>query len=485
MHSTIFNLPSTEISNISTMPSLIITGHPSTGKTSFANLLASRAMAHPSNLITTVVIINETTSRPDKTIYECYKNSTEEKLTRSALKSEFDKYVKANESSKLVILDSMNYIKGFRYELHCISKAAGQKHGVIWLLCKEVVAKEWNERRKKVEENDYDRDMKIQKDGHTHKYHSADMMSELMSRYEPPDQRNRWDRPLYRVDVHSTLEDSFLEEILKGVQLIKTTKNTNDGSSEDNGTGCVAEEILNRSVYNMHSLSNAIRDTSQSNALTSHKMVTSFRRNAKKSGSSGFKRAAKGVARNDLDSSLSEDKVKKSVGTKVVESAEDTKSSRQKDAGGTGESSTVPSMKRQVEKIEDLIDPILNSLLLDVEPLKEGLSTRLHIGANSNVLHDVDSISQETMSEFNKAQRSLASLGSIGHGGTIVVKVGKGTTGGGAGEVRSMKLNRTVQLAELKQFRRQYIKYVSVHPPQDTSEVGIAKSFLSYIENQL
>ena len=129
------------------MPSLILTGHPCAGKTTFANRLAAQALAHKSNLIQSTIIINEQSARPDKTIYECYANSTEEKLTRSALKSEFDKY--AMDPTKLVILDSMNYIKGFRYELHCISKSAGQKHGVIWVLCKENVAKAWNDVRSK------------------------------------------------------------------------------------------------------------------------------------------------------------------------------------------------------------------------------------------------------------------------------------------------------------------------------------------------
>ena len=92
-----------------------------------AKLLAERAKSHRSGLIKNVVIINEQSARPDKTLFQCYETSTEEKLTRSALKSEFDKYV-VGDRTTLVILDSLNYIKGFRYELHCISKAVGEKH---------------------------------------------------------------------------------------------------------------------------------------------------------------------------------------------------------------------------------------------------------------------------------------------------------------------------------------------------------------------
>ena len=118
------------------MPSLVLTGHPCVGKTTFAHLLAARALRHPSNTISNVIHIRESTACPDRTKAECYSDSHKEKTTRAALKSEFDRAVNERGSggSTLVILDSLNYIKGFRYELHCISKAAGERHGVVWVM---------------------------------------------------------------------------------------------------------------------------------------------------------------------------------------------------------------------------------------------------------------------------------------------------------------------------------------------------------------
>jgi tRNA uridine 5-carbamoylmethylation protein Kti12 len=46
-------------------------------------------------------------------------DSTSEKELRGSLKSEVQKLV---SKETLIILDSLNYIKGYRYELYCVSK---------------------------------------------------------------------------------------------------------------------------------------------------------------------------------------------------------------------------------------------------------------------------------------------------------------------------------------------------------------------------
>lgn len=60
----------------------------------------------------------------------------------------------------LVIVDALNYIKGFRYQMHCSAKALATPMCVVW--CQG----------------------------------GGDATSELGSRFEAPDERNRWDRPL-------------------------------------------------------------------------------------------------------------------------------------------------------------------------------------------------------------------------------------------------------------------------------------------------
>lgn len=429
------------------MPSLIITGHPSTGKTTFAQLLSERALSHKSNLIQSTVIINEKSARPDKTIRECYANSTEEKLTRSALKSEFDKYVK--DSSKLVILDSMNYIKGFRYELHCISKAAGQKHGVIWLMCKEDVGKAWNKKRQRENDPNF--------------FYSEEQMQELIQRYEPPDQRNRWDRPLYRVDVVSTLKEETLAEL--GVQIESKNKTISD-TDEDCHTAKTAEDILKKSVYNMHSLSDVISDATQSKVAASNVMAgKSFRRVG--AGKGLFQRAVKNV--DDDNDHLS------SSNTSDIDVSYNEPKEDMHNQSLMGSENKVKEVPRKVKNMNDLIDEILDSFLLDVEALKEGMSTKLQPSASSNVLHDVDNISQETMNTFLRAQESSLAIGAAN--GSIVIPIGKGS--------HKMTIGRHLKIAEVKRLRRQYLKWITSHVPKDTSEEGIAKSFLSYLQNQV
>lgn len=44
----------------------------------------------------------------------------DESLTRSALKSAIERRISRDV---IVIADSMNYVKGYRYELYCVSRA--------------------------------------------------------------------------------------------------------------------------------------------------------------------------------------------------------------------------------------------------------------------------------------------------------------------------------------------------------------------------
>lgn len=76
-------------------------------------------------------------------------------------------------------MDYLSYIKGYRYELHCIAKAHKTLHCIVQTIVHKDICIEWNRNRK--EENKY----------------SDTVCSELIMRYEPPDSRNRWDSPLF------------------------------------------------------------------------------------------------------------------------------------------------------------------------------------------------------------------------------------------------------------------------------------------------
>ncbi len=115
-------------------------------------------------------------------------------------------------------------------------------------------------------------------------------------------------------------------------------------------------------------------------------------------------------------------------------------------------------------------DEILDSFLLKVQPLKEGMSTRQNIAEDANVLQEMDSITQRLVS-------ALASAQSAPTGGKLQVATN--------GMTFIMDYKRPIALTELRRLRKQYLQWVALHPPEDSCEQGIAKSFLSYIEAQL
>ena len=60
---------------------------------------------------------------------ESYKDSTSEKMHRAKLKSEAEKFL---DDKCVVILDSLNYIKGYRYELYCIVRNLKTRHCLVY-----------------------------------------------------------------------------------------------------------------------------------------------------------------------------------------------------------------------------------------------------------------------------------------------------------------------------------------------------------------
>jgi protein KTI12 len=122
------------------MPLIIICGNPCTGKTTFTNSLASFLINHG---IEKVEVVNEELLGINKA--EGYKTSSIEKSTRGSLKSNTDHRL---SGQSFVIVDSLNYIKGFRYELFCSARTFRTPHCVVWVECPTQTADAWNEIRR-------------------------------------------------------------------------------------------------------------------------------------------------------------------------------------------------------------------------------------------------------------------------------------------------------------------------------------------------
>ena len=89
-------------------------GIPCSGKTTRALEIAKYLVQ---NNKVDVQIVNEEFLGLSKAEY--LKDPQQEKIMRASLKSNVEKFI---DSQRVVILDSMNYIKGFRYELFCLAR---------------------------------------------------------------------------------------------------------------------------------------------------------------------------------------------------------------------------------------------------------------------------------------------------------------------------------------------------------------------------
>ncbi|ETV89594.1 hypothetical protein, variant 7 [Aphanomyces astaci] len=131
-------------------------------------------------------------------------DSRAEKLTRGSLKSRVDHHLNA---SCVVILDSLNYIKGCRYELFCMAKENSTTHCVVYVDTPVAISQQRNQDR------DGDKFPDI-------------MVDAIARRFEEPLEKNRWDSPLIRVlpDVDDTNVSLVLQHIEQVILHGKVTK---------------------------------------------------------------------------------------------------------------------------------------------------------------------------------------------------------------------------------------------------------------------
>ncbi|KAI8837074.1 chromatin associated protein KTI12-domain-containing protein [Chytridium lagenaria] len=155
------------------MPLIVMCGLPCSGKTTRATQLASILELHiqqhnvqvqqlrlnpikhkkPPTLITynpKVIIINEESLLTVRG--EMYKDANEEKKLRGALLSAVERWL---DRETVVVLDSMNYIKGFRYQLHCISKAARTTHCIYFCMASPETSRLYNTQRASTSQDSY------------------------------------------------------------------------------------------------------------------------------------------------------------------------------------------------------------------------------------------------------------------------------------------------------------------------------------------
>lgn len=107
---------------------------------------------------------------------EYYNDPTQEKILRGSLRSNVEKYL---DSKRVVILDSMNYIKGFRYELYCLARNAMTNLMIVFCDTEREIAE------------------KICDEGAYENAFPKELFNDYAGRLERPIPSNRWDSPLF------------------------------------------------------------------------------------------------------------------------------------------------------------------------------------------------------------------------------------------------------------------------------------------------
>ncbi|XP_031567489.1 protein KTI12 homolog [Actinia tenebrosa] len=168
------------------MPLVILTGFPCSGKTKRVSELKKYLEENKGQHVR--VIDDED---GDVQRQSTYHDSKREKDARGLLKSAVERLI---SRENIIILDSLNYIKGYRYELYCVAKAHKTTHCLIHCDTPRETCAEWN--------------------GKMEDSYPEDIIDALIMRYEPPDARNRWDSPLFTIQVDDVLPAELIYDAL-------------------------------------------------------------------------------------------------------------------------------------------------------------------------------------------------------------------------------------------------------------------------------
>ncbi|CAG9996495.1 unnamed protein product [Clonostachys byssicola] len=178
------------------MPLIIVTGLPTSGKTTRAKQLHDYLAGRVTDSNYRLHYISDDTLSISRTVYDLSELPAH---TRSANASEKDaraaiygavKRVLTNKD--IVVLDSPNYIKGWRYQLHCEAKAVRTPSCILQIGCSKDQAKQVNDKR-------LERRAKGEAQLEGEEPYEEGNWENLVFRYEEPNPMTRWDSPLFAV----------------------------------------------------------------------------------------------------------------------------------------------------------------------------------------------------------------------------------------------------------------------------------------------
>lgn len=162
------------------MALVTFSGYPCSGKTRRATQLKDHLesrLLDPSysGPLLKVVVLSDDTLNVDRSSYN---DSRSEKPARSVL---FTAVQRQMGRDTILIIDALNYIKGFRYQLYCAAREFKLRVCTIYVVATPELCRLWNQERS---------------DGHGY---APETFDNLIARYEEPSSMVRWDSPLFTV----------------------------------------------------------------------------------------------------------------------------------------------------------------------------------------------------------------------------------------------------------------------------------------------
>jgi len=157
-----------------------ISGFPSSGKTRRADQLCASLQQYLQQdnyqgPISKVTVLSDDVLNLNRSSYD---ESRSEKPARAAL---FTAMQRQMALDTILIVDALNYIKGFRYQMYCAAREMKLRVCTIYVVATQEQCREWNRTRR---------------DGHTY---APETLENLLFRYEEPSSMVRWDSPLFTV----------------------------------------------------------------------------------------------------------------------------------------------------------------------------------------------------------------------------------------------------------------------------------------------
>lgn len=192
------------------MPLILFSGYPCTGKTTVAKQLITLLQNRLDNDERFSKKHYNIIYHSDETLgiqHSDYISSKNERKLRSEIISAVKRDLSKNN---IVVVDSLNYIKGFRYQLHCEVKNVSTTYCLIHTMCPTDQTIRWNEQQ----ENPWD----------------PELLNQLIQRHEEPNASTRWDSPLFPILTTQDSINDYIEDIIMAI--FSTSTNSRDALSK-------------------------------------------------------------------------------------------------------------------------------------------------------------------------------------------------------------------------------------------------------------